>query len=66
MGSFSKLIYHIIFVTRYRRKTKLNLFANTDQKEHHRIKSFEEEHVELLQRHAIEFERRYLFEGESS
>ena len=29
MGSFSKLIYHIIFVTRYRRKTKLNLFANT-------------------------------------
>ena len=29
MGSFFKLTYHIIFATRYRRKTKLNLFANT-------------------------------------
>ncbi len=34
------------------------------QEEHHRVKSFEEEYVEFLQRHEIEIERRYLFEGE--
>ena len=153
MGSFSKLTYHIIFATRYRRKTirpelqhrlyeyiggivrkqkghlieiggvedHIHILANLspvaaisdsirdikansakwmnelperkdkfewqkgygaftvsasqiesvckyvqNQKEHHRVKSFEEEYIEFLQRHGIEFERRYLFEGESS
>ena len=37
-----------------------------NQKEHHRVKSFEEEYIEFLKRHGIEFERRYLCEGENS
>jgi REP element-mobilizing transposase RayT len=35
-----------------------------NQREHHRTKSFEEEYVELLKRHGIEFELRWLFEDE--
>jgi len=35
-----------------------------NQKEHHRIKSFEEEYIAILKRHNITFERKWLFEGE--
>ena len=152
MGSFSKLTYHIVFATRYRRKTirtelqqrlyeyiggiirnqkghlieiggipdHIHILANLapnsslsdfvrdiksnsakwmnalpegknkfewqkgygaftvsasqiesvgqyiqNQEEHHRVKSFEEEYIEFLQRHGIEFERRFLFEAEN-
>ncbi len=34
------------------------------QREHHRVKTFEEEYSELLERHDIEFKRKYLFEAE--
>src|SRR5262245_24873303 len=32
-----------------------------NQKEHHRRKSFEEEFIELLKRHAIDYDARYVF-----
>jgi len=32
-----------------------------NQKEHHRRKTFEEEFIELLQRHGIEYDSRYVF-----
>ena len=32
-----------------------------EQKEHHRRKTFQEEFRELLERHGIEYDRRYLF-----
>ena len=35
-----------------------------NQERHHRRKTFEEEYLELLQRHEIAFERQYLFEAE--
>jgi putative transposase len=35
-----------------------------NQREHHKMTTFEEEYVRFLERHAIEFERRYLFEAE--
>lgn len=35
-----------------------------NQAEHHRKKSFQEEYIEFLKRHRIEFDPRYLFEGE--
>ena len=35
-----------------------------NQREHHRTKSFEEEYIELLKRHDIEFEPKWLFENE--
>ena len=35
-----------------------------NQEEHHRVKSFQEEYEEFLQRHGIEFRREYLFEDE--
>jgi REP element-mobilizing transposase RayT len=35
-----------------------------NQREHHRKRSFEEEFIELLRRHEIPFERKYLFEDE--
>ncbi len=35
-----------------------------NQKEHHRMKSFEEEYIEFLKRHDIAFDMRYLFEAE--
>ena len=35
-----------------------------NQREHHRTKTFEEEFIELLRRHEIEFDRKYLFEAE--
>ena len=34
------------------------------QREHHRTLSFEEEYTKILQRHEIEFDRKYLFEAE--
>ncbi len=34
------------------------------QQEHHRKKTFQEEYVELLERHGIPYEQQYLFEGE--
>ena len=34
------------------------------QEEHHRTKSFQEEYIEFLQRHGIEFRIEYLFEDE--
>ncbi len=34
-----------------------------NQKEHHRIKSFEEEYIAILKRHNIPFERKWLFEA---
>jgi len=33
----------------------------TNQKEHHRKKSFDEEFLELLKKHGIEFDPRYVF-----
>ncbi len=35
-----------------------------NQREHHRRRKFNEEYVELLQRHDIEFDRPFLFEAE--
>jgi len=35
-----------------------------NQEEHHRTKTFEEEYIELLERHKIVFKREHLFEGE--
>ncbi len=35
-----------------------------NQREHHQTKSFEEEYIEFLKRHHIEFDRQYLFEQE--
>ena len=35
-----------------------------NQREHHRTCTFEEEYTELLKRHQIEFDPRYLFEAE--
>lgn len=32
-----------------------------NQKEHHRKKSFQEEFLELLERHGIEYDQRYVF-----
>jgi hypothetical protein len=34
------------------------------QAEHHRTKTYHEEYIEFLKRHGIEFDPRYLFEGE--
>ena len=35
-----------------------------NQKEHHKTKTFQEEYIDFLQRHGIEFQLEYLFEGE--
>jgi putative transposase len=35
-----------------------------NQREHHRVKTFQEEYIEFLQRHHIDFDPRFLFEGE--
>lgn len=35
-----------------------------NQREHHRVRSFREEFIELLERHGIEYETKYLFETE--
>jgi putative transposase len=35
-----------------------------NQREHHRVKSFQEEYIEFLERHQIEFRLEYLFEDE--
>ena len=37
---------------------------NTNQKEHHKTKTFQEEYIDFLQRHGIEFRLEYLFEDE--
>lgn len=35
-----------------------------NQREHHRVTTFEEEYIAFLRRHDIEFEHRWLFEAE--
>jgi putative transposase len=35
-----------------------------NQREHHKTRTFEEEFIELLRRHEIDFDRKYLFEAE--
>ena len=35
-----------------------------NQEEHHRVHTFEEEYIAFLDRHEIEYERRYVFEKE--
>jgi REP element-mobilizing transposase RayT len=35
------------------------------QREHHRVKTFEEEYRAVLEKHEIRFEERYLFDGEA-
>jgi len=37
-----------------------------NQEEHHRTKTFQEEYIDFLQRHGIEFRLEHLFEGEHS
>jgi len=37
-----------------------------NQKEHHKTKTFQEEYIDFLERHGIEFQLEYLFEGEHS
>jgi putative transposase len=46
--------------------SQLNVVRNyiVNQAEHHRKKSFKEEFIELLKRHNITFDEKYLFEGE--
>ncbi len=53
-GAFTVSHSHIEIVRRYIR----------NQREHHRTRTFEEEFVELLRRHEIKFDRKYLFEAE--
>ena len=36
-----------------------------NQREHHRVKTFEEEYRAVLEKHEIRFEERYLFDGEA-
>ena len=37
-----------------------------NQREHHRVKTFEEEYRAVLEKHEIRFEERYLFDGEAA
>lgn len=36
------------------------------QEEHHRGRTFEDEYVAILQKHGVEYDERYLFDGEGS
>lgn len=53
-GAFTVSFSRIVSVQEYIR----------NQVEHHRIKSFQEEYVEFLQRHEIVFRMEHLFEDE--
>ena len=53
-GAFTVSYSHIEIVRNYIRS----------QREHHRTKTFEEEYIELLEKHNIKFERKYLFAAE--
>ena len=53
-GAFSVSSSHVNKVRSYIR----------NQTQHHKTMSFREEYLELLQRHGIEFDERYLFEEE--
>ena len=37
-----------------------------NQRQHHRVKTFEEEYRVVLEKHGIRFEERYLFDGEAA
>jgi hypothetical protein len=37
-----------------------------NQRDHHRMKTFEEEYRAVLEKHEIRFEERYLFDGEAA
>ena len=53
-GAFTVSYSNIESVQQYIRK----------QEEHHRTRTFRDEYVEFLKRHGVEFEERFLFEGE--
>jgi hypothetical protein len=72
MSTYTFLKYHIVFGTQYRRpllhvKFRKELYAYiARQDEHHRKKSFADEYRELLLRHEIQFDEKYLFDDEHS
>jgi putative transposase len=35
-----------------------------NQREHHRVKTFEEEYRAVIEKHGLQYEERYLFDGE--
>ena len=51
------------FTVSYSLRDKVATYVR-NQEEHHRVKSFQEEYVELLTKHGIKFDMKYLFEGE--
>jgi REP element-mobilizing transposase RayT len=51
------------FTVSYSRIESVRLYIR-NQEEHHRTKTFQEEYVEFLKRHDIEFRLEYLFEDE--
>ncbi len=62
-GKFEWQIGYGAFTVSYdRRDAVANYIRN--QKEHHRTKTFQEEYIEFLKRHGIEFRVEYLFEDE--
>jgi hypothetical protein len=51
------------FTVSYSRKGSVQDYIR-NQREHHRKQTLEEEYIEFLRRHGIEFDPRYLFEAE--
>lgn len=51
------------FTVSYSRVPRLREYIR-NQEEHHRVKSFQEEYIEILKRHGVEFQTQRLFEDE--
>ncbi len=51
------------FTVSYSQIERVRRYIQT-QEEHHRVTTFEEEYMRILERHGISYERRYLFENE--
>ena len=62
-GRFEWQKGYACFTVSYSQRGQIQNYIR-NQREHHRKRTFQEEYIEYLRRHEIEFDERYLFEGE--
>jgi hypothetical protein len=61
--SLSKVILHIVFSTKNREPwLESSVRALMPQQEHHRTRTFQEEYSELLRKHSVQFDERYVWD----
>ena len=66
-NTYTHLLYHCVWSTKNRKALILPTVPDvsryiSDQRDHHRTKTFEKEIIALLEKHEIDFDPKYVFD----